>query len=187
MDPAGIFKGAKIEVTPDKTITVTPSDAASAALGRTSSGSLGTSGPYDIVQFRTGAHKTGEVTGGNLKSEPESYVYKRTDNTRNQIKKYEAPSAQGGGTVLDGLPQVEGELREVLGDNIKFVQEEIPGFKPFGSSVGVSEDAMSHVTHDIDGYLTKEDFAEFSKTHKLSPRVEGETYTYQIKDGQFGE
>ena len=167
-------RGYDISIDADKTIRLTPTTANS------SSQPLGTNGAYDIVQFRTGTTKTGEVTGGNVINKPGNVTYELKG------RQYGKPTVDSS-IVLDGMPEVEGELREVLKDNIKYVQEEIPGFKPFGSSVGVSEDAMSHITHDIDGYMTQEEFEVFSKGHSVSPKVKNETYVYKVKNGQFGE
>lgn len=82
-----------------------------------------------------------------------------------------------------------GELREALQKDINYLKKEVPGFKPFGSAEGVSEGALSHNTHDIDGYLSREAFEEFKKTHPVSERAgaKGNTYIYNVGNGKYGE
>lgn len=81
------------------------------------------------------------------------------------------------------------ELRKALQKDIDYLKKEVPGFKPFGSAEGVSEGALSHNTHDIDGYLSREAFEEFRKTHPVSerPGTSGNTYIYNVGDGKYGE
>lgn len=81
------------------------------------------------------------------------------------------------------------KLREALQKDIDYLKREVPGFKPFGSAEGVSEGALSHNTHDIDGYLSREAFEEFRKTHPVSKRAgtNGNTYIYNVENGKYGE
>lgn len=79
------------------------------------------------------------------------------------------------------------KLRQAIKQNIEYLKKEIPGFKEFGSSSGMSGNAISHNTHDIDGYITKEALDKFMKTHNVSEKVKGETYLYKILDGKYGD
>ena len=79
------------------------------------------------------------------------------------------------------------KLRQAIKQNIEYLKKEIPGFKEFGSSSGMSGNAISHNTHDIDGYITKEALDEFMKNHNVSEKAKGETYLYKILDGKYGD
>lgn len=78
-------------------------------------------------------------------------------------------------------------LRQVLNDNYNFVVQHIPGFKGFGSSVGVKEGALNHITHDIDGYISKENLDEFAKTHNINRGYNNDTFWYELNNGQYGD
>ena len=78
---------------------------------------------------------------------------------------------------------------EALNKNIEFLERKFPGFKPFGSSVGVARANLPHVTHDIDGFMTAEDFAKF-KGDLVPYRVDknGIPQTYKVNIGkQYGD
>ena len=79
------------------------------------------------------------------------------------------------------------KLRQAIKQNIEYRKKNIPGFKEFGSSSGMSGNAISHNTHDIDGYITKEALDEFMKNHNVSEKVKGETYLYKILNGKYGD
>lgn len=79
------------------------------------------------------------------------------------------------------------KLRQAIKQNIEYLKKEIPGFKEFGSSSGMGGNAISHNTHDIDGYITKEALDEFMKNHNVSEKAKGETYLYKILDGKYGD
>lgn len=79
------------------------------------------------------------------------------------------------------------KLRQAIKQNIEYLKKEIPGFKEFGSSSGMSGNAISHNTHDIDGYITKEALDEFMKSHNVSEKAKGETYLYKILNGKYGD
>ena len=41
-------------------------------------------------------------------------------------------------------------------DNIKFLEESLPGFNAFGSTTGIADNAFPHLTHDFDGIMTQQ-------------------------------
>lgn len=94
-------------------------------------------------------------------------------------------AASDGDIVRTGFDELRGALRK----NIDYLKKEVPGFKPFGSAEGVSENALSHNTHDIDGYISREAFDKFKKTHSVSerPNTNGNTYIYSVRSGKYGE
>ena len=77
-----------------------------------------------------------------------------------------------------------------LKDNIQQVLQDIPGFVPYGSSVGVSKARFPHATDDIDGYISEEMFNQWLTSH---PNIEGywknpDTYTAKLYPfGKQGE
>ena len=77
-----------------------------------------------------------------------------------------------------------------LEDNIQQVLQDIPGFVPYGSSVGVSKARFPHATDDIDGYISEEMFNQWLSSH---PDIEGywknpDTYTAKLYPfGKQGE
>lgn len=51
----------------------------------------------------------------------------------------------------------------------------------------MSQGALSHNTHDIDGYISREMFDKFSKKHPTKTSTPNETYVYNVGDGKYGE
>lgn len=78
-------------------------------------------------------------------------------------------------------------LQDVLQDNYRYVQQELPGFQGFGSSIGVMDGSLSHITHDIDGFMTREAFDAARKVHPDIQFYNGnETAAYFIKPETYG-
>ena len=107
-----------------------------------------TTGEYNIPDFETGNTVKGnlQINGGN-----ESLLTQYG----NTIARQNIPRE-----VTGSIP-----LQEVLKDNYNYVQKDLPGFKGFGSSIGVMSGSLNHITHDIDGFMTKEAFDAARKVH----------------------
>lgn len=126
-------------------------------------------GHFEIPDF-----KTDRTISGDVKLNPYIERYKFKTATGNEID------------MTPTTPEIRqpesdvNKLRQVLRDNIGYVKQQIPGFKEFGSASGVSDGGLTHITHDIDGYLTKGQFDEFAKSHKVSTKSEGNTYVYHV-------
>lgn len=108
-----------------------------------------TTGEYNIPDFETGNTVKGnlQINGGNTESLLTQYG--------NTITGQNIPRE-----VTGSIP-----LQEVLKDNYNYVQKDLPGFKGFGSSIGVMSGSLNHITHDIDGFMTKEAFDAARKVH----------------------
>ena len=127
-------------------------------------------GKYRIPNFNTG-----EYIEGNLNLHT-------GDETITTASGKIIPIGLGNRNVQGAAP-----LRQVLNDNYNFVVQHIPGFKGFGSSVGVKEGALNHITHDIDGYISKENLDEFAKTHNINRGYSNDTFWYELNNGQYGD
>ena len=79
------------------------------------------------------------------------------------------------------------DLRKAVQRNIEYIKKEIPGFKPFGSSIGEAEGAIVHNTHDIDGYVTRDMITQLQKKGLVTETNPGNTYLYRVANGKFGE
>ena len=71
---------------------------------------------------------------------------------------------------------------ERLARNIHYIEERLPGFVPFGSSVGVAEARFPHATGDIDGYMLESALQQWIKEN---PTIQGtwinpDTYTIHM-------
>ena len=126
-------------------------------------------GHFEIPDF-----KTDKSISGDIKLNPYISDYKFKTATGNEINmKLSTPEIRQPESDVN-------KLRQTLRDNIDYVKQQIPGFKEFGSAAGVSDGGLTHITHDIDGYLTKGQFDEFAKSHKVSTKSEGNTYVYHV-------
>jgi hypothetical protein len=56
------------------------------------------------------------------------------------------------------LPQMNDSYVQTLRDNKNFAEESIPGLKIFGSSQGVTEGGLHHLTDDLDGLITQSNY-----------------------------
>lgn len=149
-----------------------------------------TAGSSDSVtkgEYSTPDFSTGSTIKGDLKiNERGRTIYPPNHVDENGNYTYVTPIEQ----ETNFAPRVvtgDKPLRDVLSKNIKYLENEIPGFKPFGSSVGVSENALTHNTHDIDGYITRKVLDELKKKGLVIETAPGETYLYKVQGGKFGE
>lgn len=149
-----------------------------------------TAGSSDSVtkgEYQTPDFSTGSTIKGDLKiNEHGRAIYPPNHVDENGNYTYVTPTEQ----ETNFAPRVvtgDKPLRDVLNKNIKYLENEIPGFKPFGSSVGVSENALTHNTHDIDGYITRKVLDELKKKGLVIETAPGETYLYKVQGGKFGE
>lgn len=136
-------------------------------------------GDYEMPIFGTGdvAKGSSKITGANSVT---------TTRITPPVFRDTATTTAGNGAVTrTGFDELRGALQK----DIDYLKKEIPGFKQFGSAEGVSEGALSHNTHDIDGYMSREAFENFRKTHPVSERsnTNGNTYIYNVGDGKYGE
>lgn len=103
-----------------------------------------------------------------------------TSTMTSRIERTKTEGATRGGELLD-LPE---EYVQRLKHNIDYVKQELPGFKPFGSSVGVTEAKFPHATHDIDGYMLESDWEKWYQANKHKYSIEtksgGSTYTINM-------
>lgn len=86
--------------------------------------------------------------------------------------------------------QIPNEYVQGLQHNIQFLRNRFPGFTPFGSSVGVADAGFPHVTHDIDGFITKDNFDKIKGFNKTAYRFDRQSnpITYKINIGdKYGE
>lgn len=130
-----------------------------------------TTGEYNIPDFETGNIVKGnlQINGGNNQSLFTQYG--------DVINKAPTPREVIGLTPLQG----------VLRDNYNYVQKDLPGFRGFGSSIGVMDGSLSHITHDIDGFMTKEAYDTARKIHSniTTPDIRG-LASYFVKPEQYG-
>lgn len=130
-----------------------------------------TTGEYNIPDFETGNIVKGnlQINGGTNQSLFTQYgdIINRANNPREVI----------------GLTPLQGVLR----DNYNYVQKDLPGFRGFGSSIGVMDGSLSHITHDIDGFMTKEAYDAARKVHPdiTTPDSRG-LASYFVKPEQYG-
>lgn len=130
-----------------------------------------TTGEYNIPDFETGNIVKGnlQINGGNTESLLTQYG--------NTITGQNIPRE-----VTGSIP-----LQEVLKDNYNYVQKDLPGFKGFGSSIGVMSGSLNHITHDIDGFMTKEAFDAAKKVHPdITPPDNNGLASYYIKPELYG-
>lgn len=78
--------------------------------------------------------------------------------------------------------EVPKEYPQLLKNNIEYLQNTFPGFKPFGSSV-TAEHGLPHVTHDFDGLITSNDFQKVKSKfgNQWVKTIPGETYTGNLR------
>ena len=129
---------------------------------------FGKSGEYSIVDFNTGKTVSGTVENPVHNGGYKEYVFRSGRGYEDNF-----PLVVSG--TVSGMPAVHGDLSGVMSRNIRYVKDRIAGFKPFGSSVGVAENGIAHISHDIDGFMTKEDLVQYAKTHPVAKRPKGDT------------
>lgn len=135
-------------------------------------------GPYKIYRFGDG-----HAVEGNTQLNIAGTDYFTPNNEKyNIFYKYAGDTTSGERTVSGIDP-----LINTINDNIAYLQETIPGFKPFGSSVGVANRAIVHNTHDIDGYITRKVLKQLQDRGLVVETAPGETYLYKVGGGKYGE
>ena len=90
------------------------------------------------------------------------------------------------------LSQGPKDYQEALRLNNEYIQQIIPGWKPFGSSV-LAQNGVPHATHDFDGAISWTDFQKWKNS--LSPEDKpflkegkpGETYSFELNQKKFGD
>lgn len=134
-------------------------------------------GQYKVYRFRNGV-----PVEGNTKLDVAASTYVAPKSNPAVDYRY-IGNTTGDGRIVSGVEP----LKEVLNDNIKYLQETIPGFKPFGSSVGVVNGAIVHNTHDIDGYITRKILKQLQDEGRVIEKNQGNTYLYKVGGGKYGE
>lgn len=137
-----------------------------------------TTGDYSVPDFQTGDVVNGtldiKTSGGSvepIKMPTNGQLFQNTALGQNEAR-----------TVTGNK-----ELANVLKRNIEYLKKEIPGFKPFGSSVGEAENAFVHNTHDIDGYITTDVLNGLKQKGLVTETNPNNTYLYRVNNGAFGE
>lgn len=124
---------------------------------------------------------------GKIKFSPEGRTMSHSMNLKTIKDKQEFQDIHGGNALQD-LPK---EYVEQLEKNIEYLKQLFPGFKVFGSSAGVTGAGLPHATHDIDGYMTAEDWAVWLATNKGKYKIDQispETFKVWLKDAsEVGE
>jgi len=84
---------------------------------------------------------------------------------------------------------VNPEYIETLKSNIAHVEELVPGSKAFGSSVGVSEANLPHITGDLDFLITESNYKRHLENNPNAKYVRpyGPAQQFDLFDGKFGE
>jgi hypothetical protein len=81
-------------------------------------------------------------------------------------------------------PRRNPEYVETIKDNIKFAEESVPGLKIFGSSVGVADGGLHHLTGDLDGLITQSNYNKYVKGKYDYVKPKGPAEVHDI--GKFG-
>ena len=84
--------------------------------------------------------------------------------------------------VIKDAPELPESAKQVTKKNVDYIeQQELPGFKAYGSAKTSVEGAVAKAAGDIDGYMAKSDFDKLSKDKKSRmTTVNGLTYQYQV-------
>lgn len=118
-------------------------------------------GQGTIVDFKTGKFITAKVEpiGKKLVYKKESIdpeILKMYPGKEEQLAlKREGLDKQITSETVTSSGQAAPEYVETLKSNIQHVEETIPGAKIFGSSVGVTEGGLPHLTGDLDALITE--------------------------------
>ena len=137
-----------------------------------------TGGEYEVPIFGTNDVAKGSISAGSFNQAVGLAEY----NLRTGSKRFSTPT-----NTPVNVPE---DYIQALQKNITWLQEKFPGFKPLGSSVGVTEGRLPHVTHDIDGFITEEAFNKIKDFEKQAYRYadDGTPITYKVNVGnQYGE
>lgn len=141
-------------------------------------------GSYNVPDFETGATTSGTLDISRPSLSERSVPIEMPTGDRVEILRTDLENHS---LVKPRIVSGNDDLRKAVQQNIEYVKKEIPGFKPFGSSVGEAEGAIVHNTHDIDGYITRDMLAQLQKKNLVSTTTPGETYLYKVQNGKFGE
>lgn len=118
---------------------------------------------------------------GKIKFSPEGRTMSHSMDFKTLQQKQEFQNVSGGNALQD-LPK---EYVEQLEKNIEYLKQLFPGFKVFGSSAGVTGAGLPHATHDIDGYMTAEDWAAWLAANKGKYKIDQispETFKVWLKN-----
>ena len=137
-----------------------------------------TGGEYEVPIFGTNDVAKGSISTGSFNQAEGLAEY----NLRTGAKRFSTPA-----NTPVNIPE---DYIQALQKNIDYLQQRFPGFKPLGSSVGVTKGGLPHVTHDIDGFITEEAFNKIKNFEKQAYRYadDGTPITYKVNVGnQYGE
>lgn len=86
-------------------------------------------------------------------------------------------------------PKVNDEYRATLRNNINYIEEKVPGAKVFGSSVGVADAKLPHITDDYDVLISRKNYDKNvkGKLDHLGQKGFAELHQLDTKFGKQGE
>ena len=137
-----------------------------------SGSSVLSSGSKSIIDLKTGKRINSEVTPSGTKSR----VQLSTDANSNKVV-----------NILDessDLPKISDQYLNTLQSNIQHIEETVPGAKVFGSSRGVAEGNLPHLSSDYDVLITESDYAKNVKDKYPEKGVVGSAHKHDISGNQ---
>jgi hypothetical protein len=128
-------------------------------------------GTSSVIDFRTGEQIPSEVR---LPSTEVTYT-KEGNKLLSDFNEIESP------IVSEKYPETLKSNRELIENEI------VPGSKAFGSSVGVTEGGLKHLSSDIDFLLTESDYNKSLKGKHKHVGSYGPAQQYDVFNGKYGE
>jgi hypothetical protein len=80
------------------------------------------------------------------------------------------------------LPKINDDYLNTLQSNIQHIEETVPGAKVFGSSKGISEGNLPHLSSDYDVLISESDYAKNVKTKYPEKGVVGSAHKHDISN-----
>ncbi|HMT03648.1 MAG TPA: hypothetical protein PKD00_10185, partial [Burkholderiales bacterium] len=135
--------------------------------------------PEKLINFRTGEEVPIKVSYSNNEDKEVLYslndkkqlIFQNLSGEANKIKEFE----------------VNPEYVETLNDNMKYVEEQFPGSKPIGSSVGVTKAGLATSTNDIDIIMARSDYDKYKISEKFPDFYPNGPAIAHIIDRKLGE
>lgn len=81
----------------------------------------------------------------------------------------------------------DSELNQIISDRMKWAQQQLPGYVPSGSSLGVVEGGLTHVPHDLDGYMTASAFNKVRNKFYFTQGNHPDTFIWRNGNEELGE
>jgi hypothetical protein len=130
-------------------------------------------GNKELIDFNTGSKINAKV---NLPGDNKKISLKNNEVTFNDIK---------GESELYMSP----EYRQVMRDNINYIEQNFPGTKVFGSSRGVSEAGLPHLSNDYDVMISRANYDKnvIGKAKHLGNNGQAQLHSIGEEFGKQGE